>query len=350
MMIVGGVTVLGAVMMAMVQHDLRKLLAFHAVSQVGYMVLGIGTGTLVGIVGGLFHMLNNAIYKNCLFLMAGSVRHRTGTTELERLGGLARAMPATFIAGAIAALAISGVPPLNGFASKWMVYQGVLATHSNLAPLLLIAAVFGSALTLASFVKVIHSVFLGRPSDDVAGLAPARTPLLMVLPMVVLAVLCVVFGVFVQLPIGQWIAPSVSEVAPGLLPAGETVSYGLGVWEASQATVLLIVGLALGLVFYAIGHIGKARVTRPFVGGELLGTDDVRVPGTGFYETVRGLPFLRGMIRDAEEEAYDVYHLGGRYGGTLVQHLRNLHTGVLAVYVAWCVIGLAVVLFYLLPM
>jgi len=349
-MIIGAATVLGAVMMAMVQHDLRRLLAFHAVSQVGYMVLGIGTGTLVGVLGGLFHMLNNAVYKNCLFLMTGSVRRRTGTTELERLGGLARAMPATFIAGVVAALAISGVPPLNGFASKWMVYQGVLATRSSLAPLLLVAAVFGSALTLASFVKVLHSVFLGRPSADVEAAPRRRTPLLMSAPMLLLAALCVVFGVFVRLPVGQWLEPSVSEVAPALLPAGQTATYDLGIWQASQATVLLLVGILLGLVFYGLGRIGKARVTRPFVGGELLGTDDVRVPGTGFYETVRGLPLLRGIFRDAEEQAYDVYHLGGRYGGTLVQHLRNLHTGVLAVYVAWCAIGLAAVLFYLLPM
>jgi len=349
LMIVGAATVISAVMMAMVQHDLRKLLSFHAVSQVGYMVLGVGTGMLVGVLGGLFHMLNHAIYKCCLFLVAGSVRRRAGTTELERLGGLARAMPATFFAAAVAALAISGVPPLNGFASKWMVYQGVLETHSNLAPLLLIAAVFGSALTLASFVKVLHSVFFGRPSDDVAAAHPAPTPLLMAAPMVFLALLCVAFGVFVSWPIGQWIAPSVREVAAGLPMAKEPVSYGIGVWESSSATVLLLVGLALGFVFYLIGHVGKARVARSFVGGELLGTDDVRVPGTGFYETVRGLPLLRGAFRDAEEEAFDVYYLGGRYGSTLVHNLQGLHTGVLAVYVAWCVIGLAIVLLYLLP-
>ena len=112
----------------------------------------------------------------------------------------------------------------------------------------------------------------------------------------------------------------------------------------------LIVGLVLGLILYAIGHVGKLRVTRQFIGGELVGTDDVRVPGTGFYETVRALPLLGGMFRDAEEEAYDVYHLGGQYGATLVQGLRSLHTGVLAVYVAWCVLGLAVVLLYLLPL
>lgn len=348
-MLVGGVTVLGAVMMAMVQHELRKLLSFHAVSQVGYMVLGIGTGTMVGVLGGLFHMLNHAIYKCCLFLMCGAVRHRTGTSELERVGGLARAMPLTFFAAVVAALAISGVPPLNGFASKWMVYQGVLATHSDLAPLLLIMAVFGSALTLASFVKVIHSVFLGRKSDEMARVRPREAPFMMVVPMLFLALLCIGFGVFVRWPVGTWLAPAVGEVAPGVLPAGQPVAFGLGVWASSQATVLLIIGLILGVVFYAIGRVGKARVSRNFVGGELLAGDEVRVPGTTFYETVRELPLLRGMYGDAREEAYDVYHLGDRYGSTLVNNLRRLHTGVLAVYVAWCAIGLAIVLLYLLP-
>ena len=352
-MIVGAATVLGAVMMAMVQHDLRKLLAFHAVSQVGYMVLGIGTLTLVGVIGGLFHMLNHAIYKCCLFLMAGSVRHRTGTSELDKLGGLARAMPLTFVAGVIAALAISGVPPLNGFASKWMVYQGVLATGSRVAPLLLIAAVFGSALTLASFVKVIHSVFFGRPSDTVAAAQPREAPPAMVAPMLWLAFLCIVFGVFAVLPVSALIAPSVAELKPGLFPGEGTLAAAIGVWysSSSQATVLLLVGLILGAVLYLIGRIGSnVRIARSFVGGELAGTDEYRVPGTGFYGTVERLPLLGGMYRDAGEEAYDVYHLGGRYGGTLVQHLRGLHTGVLAVYVGWCVLGLALVLLYLLPL
>jgi len=212
-----------------------------------------------------------------------------------------------------------------------MVYQGVIATRSNLAPLLLIMAVFGSALTLASFVKVIHSVFLGRMPDATAERQPREAPFLMVVPMLFLALLCIVFGVAVRWPVGTWLAPAVSEVAPQLLPPGQEVTYALGAWASSQATVLLIVGLVLGLVFYAIGQVG-------------------RVPGTTFYETVRQLPLLRGMYRDADEEAYDVYHLGGRYGSTVVNSLRRLHTGVLAVYVAWCAIGLAIVLLYLLPL
>jgi len=110
LMAVGGVTIIGAVMMALVQHDFRRLLGYHAVSQVGYMVLGIGTGTAIGIAGGLFHMLNNTIYKSCLFLSAGNAEKAAGTRDLDKLGGLARAMPVTFFAFLVAALSISGVP------------------------------------------------------------------------------------------------------------------------------------------------------------------------------------------------------------------------------------------------
>lgn len=174
----------------------------------------------------------------------------------------------------------------------------------------------------------------------------------MVVPMVVLALLCIGFGVFVTVPVSLWIAPSVAELDPLLAAPGTGVSAALGAWYtgSSQATVLLLVGLLLGVALYVIGRAGQTRVTRSFTGGELVGTDDVRVPGTGFYETVRALPLLSGMFRDAEQEAYDVYHLGGRYGYTLVQSLRGLHTGVLAVYFGWCVLGLAVVLLYLLPL
>ena len=180
---------------------------------------------------------------------------------------------------------------------------------------------------------------------------------MMVVPMLVLAFLCIGFGVFVRVPVTLLVAPAVSELSPTLLDPTLVASQArfaelMGVWfsSSSQATVLLLVGLMLGVVFYVIGRVGQARVARPFMGGELLGTDEVRVPGTGFYETVRGLPLLGGMLRDAEEKAFDVYHLGGRYGYTLVQHLRNVHTGVLAVYVGWCILGLGLVLLYLLPL
>ena len=126
LMAMGSLTIVCAVMMALIQHDLKRLLGCHAVSQVGYMVLGIGTGNPIGIAGGVFHMLNNAIFKSCLFLSAGAVEKKAGTTDLDKLGGLSKTMPVVYMAFLIASLAISGVPPLNGFFSKWMIYQGII--------------------------------------------------------------------------------------------------------------------------------------------------------------------------------------------------------------------------------
>ena len=153
LMIVGAVTLIAAVMMALVQHNMKKLLGYHAVSQVGYMLLGIASGNPVGIAGGIFHMLNNSLYKSCLFLTAGNVEYRTKTTELDDLGGLSRFMPLTYLTCLIASLSICGVPPFNGFVSKWMIYQGLVERMSNgsgrgVTAICLVVALFGSGLTL----------------------------------------------------------------------------------------------------------------------------------------------------------------------------------------------------------
>ncbi len=130
LMVVGAVTIVAAVTAALLQKDLKRLLSFNAVGQVGYMVLGIGTGVPIGVAGGIFHMLNHALYECCFFLCSGNVEHRVRTTNLDKLGGLARYMPVTFGATVVAAFAVSGIPPLNGFFSKWMVYQGTIESAS----------------------------------------------------------------------------------------------------------------------------------------------------------------------------------------------------------------------------
>ena len=126
LMTVGAITIILAVMMALIQKDYKRLLSYHAISQVGYMILGIGTLVPAGIVGGLFHMINNAMYKSCLFMTGGAVERQAGTTDLEKLGGLGARMPVTFACFIITALSISGVPPFNGFFSKEMIYEGAL--------------------------------------------------------------------------------------------------------------------------------------------------------------------------------------------------------------------------------
>ena len=342
LLIVGAVTVLAAVMMAMIQHDLKKLLAYHAVSQVGYMVLGIGTGLWIGVIGGLFHMLNHAIYKCCLFLCAGSVEKQAGTTDLDRLSGLGRVMPGTFVACSIAALAISGVPPLNGFVSKWMVYQGLLASPLKLAPIALVAAVFGSALTLASFVKVLHAVFAGPMSSSAAAREPREAGATMLVPMLVLAVCCIVLGVGYTVPTNEVLDPALRSWGVAL----PEPKVG-GLWQPGPALLLMAIGLVGGLALYKLGKAFKPRRTRMYIGGEIVPSEPYRVSGTGFYNTVRQLPVLGAFYKDAERKAFDIYRWGGRYGGTLVATLRGFHSGLLPLYVSWCLLGLMILIAFL---
>lgn len=344
--VVGAATIILAAMMALVQHDLKRLLSYSAVSQVGYMVLGIGTGTAIGIAGGLFHMLNNAMYKSCLFLCAGSIEQKTGSSDLDKLGGLATAMPLTFFACVIAAMSISGIPPLNGFASKWMVYQGIVEMGKNGGALWIVwltAAMLGSALTLASFVKLLHASFLRKPAPQVAERKVGEVSIVMWLPMVVLAVLCVVFGIFAyRLPLKHMILPAIAG----------NVAF-IGTWWAGPATAMLILAFIVGIVAYLLGTVSKARVCDTYIGGEYLdktyvsdevaGARDVEVTGVDFYETIRSLQPLKATYKLAEKKVFDLYDVGTAVIFYFVEALRKAHNGVLPVYLTWFLVGLLAV-------
>lgn len=355
LMVIGSVTIIAAVGMAMVQKEAMRLLSFHAVSQVGYMVLGIGTGIPIGIAGGLFHMLNHAIYKACLFLSAGSVEYRARTTDLDRLGGLGTKMPVTLFTFVISALAISGVPPLNGFFSKWMVYQGIVefGKESNLWPIFLVAAMFGSILTLASFLKIMHSLFLGERPKELSKVREARFE--MVVPALILALLCIVFGVFAyQVPLRNFIYPS--------LPFR---IEGIGFWSPTIATILIIAGIIIGLIVFLFGTAIKPRRSRVFIGGEVLDEEAARITGPNFYSSVYTLDMLKKTYDFGEGGAFDFYnYLVGltsglavvlknvinelfvtiyEYIGKLIRALGGLtsalHTGELYNYVGWIFLG-----------
>ena len=338
MLIIGAVTIIISVMMALIQHDLKKLLSFHAISQVGYMVLGIGTGTMVGVVGGLFHMINHAIYKSCLFLGSAAVENRVGTTALDKLSGLARKLPITFGSMVVASLAISGIPPLNGFFSKWLIYQSLVDLNQ---PVFLIAAIFGSSLTLASFVKVIHSVFFGTLGAGFENVK--REGFSMSAPLVVLAMLCIVFGIFAYLPMEYLLIPAVA----GNFPQDAVPVAGDAIWNPTLATALIIVGLAIGMLILLIGKFLTRRQAEVFVGGSEFSDKLMPVPGTDFYNTITNMGGLSAAYRDGEKGTFDIYNLGGRIGNVIVQGLRALHNGVLSTYLSWCIIGLGILLFIL---
>jgi NADH:ubiquinone oxidoreductase subunit 5 (subunit L)/multisubunit Na+/H+ antiporter MnhA subunit len=251
-------------------------------------------------------------------------------------------MPLTFLACLIAALSISGIPPFNGFVSKWMVYQGVLqmgaqGSHwtAQLWPLWLVCAMFGSALTLASFVKILHSIFLSRVPDDLAE--TKETSPVKIVPMIVLAALCVVFGVFYGLPLRWFIYPALN-----VEPRAEVVG---GYWSSGWATLLLIVGVGIGLLMLLIGGLlaSKARRVPTWTCGERQPNDQMIIPGTHFYKTVSHMKGLKQLYHNQEKGYFDIYNGGGRMGAALTGALRWLHSGVLSMYLTWVTVGLLII-------
>lgn len=361
-MVIGAFTIIAAVMMALVQHNLTKLLSYHAISQVGYMVLGIGTGVPIGIAGGIFHMVNHAIYKCCLFLTGGSVEHKVKTTDMSGLGGLSKIIPIAFVTCVIAAMSISGVPPFNGFFSKWMVYQGVIEAGkmsgggAKLWILWLVAAMFGSGLTLASFLKVLHGTFLGQPRWKAAKRGENFS---MATPQIILAALCIVFGVFAyRVPLKFLIFPSI----------GKTVSP-LGFWSPGLATFFIIIGIAIGGIIYLLSKVRVGREDSAFIGGEVM-TSEMKVSGVEFYDTVKEQRGVSTIYGKALKGAYDFYNWGVKFfkgvayfvwvlGDRAIDYIwiglykavlgisnmsRKAHTGVLTSYLLWMLVALAILL------
>jgi len=338
-MVIGVFTIIMAVMMALIQHNGRKLLGYHAVSQVGYMVLGIGTGNPIGIIGGLFHMLNNAIYKSNLFLSFGSVEKKTGTADLDEMGGLARKMPMTFIAALVGALAISGIPPLNGFFSKWMVYQSVLeaaASQTHIWQIVLnvclVLAVFGSALTLASFIKFIHSIYLSKlPAkyNDVTEVSFANW-----FGNNLLALMCVIFGLAVYaIPVKLFLLP--------ILPAGSTIkNIMLGFYEPGIILFFFAVSLLVGVIIYYIFK--KIRFDDEYV-GTMPTTEANRITGVEFYDDVKNMRPFKSIYKWANKQYFDIYKYGTDVSLWFGDIFHKLHTGLLHTYAIWTLAGLVIV-------
>jgi formate hydrogenlyase subunit 3/multisubunit Na+/H+ antiporter MnhD subunit len=336
LLLIGAITIIVAVMMALVQHNYKRLLGYHAVSQVGYMIIGFGLGSMIGVAAGLFHLINNAIYKSGLFLSAGCVEYRTGKEEIDDLGGLSKTMPVTFIASLVFALSISGVPPFNGFASKWMIYQGIIdfgngaAIANKLWVVWLGLAVLGSALTLASFVKFIGGIFLGRRRTEFESVR--EVPPLMYLPMVVLALLCVVFGV-----------AATNLIVPKLfMPVSGKFQF-TGFWDSTFVSFLVIISFVLGILIYLASGIKKFRIDDSFIGGEKT-QDQSSYPAPEYYKTISEFGFFSWMYKKAEEKWFDIYDLAKQFVLWVSHQFSEAHTGVLPGYILWVFAGLIIML------
>lgn len=189
LLFLGALSMMVAVILAISQWDLKRLLAYHSISQIGYIFLGIGLGTPLGIMGGLFHLFNHSLFKSLLFLNSGAIDYAIGTRNLKEMSGLREKMPLTAATNFIASMAISGIPPFNGFFSKLIIVFACLQKGYFGYALL---AVIASILTLSSFMKVQKFAFLGEIKEKYKNIKEA--PLAMKFSMVCLALICILGG------------------------------------------------------------------------------------------------------------------------------------------------------------
>ena len=211
LMTLGAVSMVAAAFLALGQKDMKRMLAYSSISQVGYVVLGIGLGTPLGIAGGLFHLFNHALAKGLLFLTSGSVQQATGTRDLDAMGGLAKRMPITSVTNLVGALSISGVPPLNGFWSKLIIIVALVqAGH----PVFALLAVLASVLTLWYYLLMQRKAFFGKLNETWAAVREA--PFWMTAATVLLALLCVGIGILFASTVSTWIQPAADVLADGV--------------------------------------------------------------------------------------------------------------------------------------
>jgi len=214
--ILGVLSIMGGVLLALGQWDFKRLLAYHSISQVGYIILGAGLGTPLGILGGLFHFINHSVFKSLLFLNSGAVVYSTGTRDLKKLGGLSRKMPVTGTTSMIASMSIAGIPPFNGFFSKLII---ILACIQKGRVGLAVWAAVGSVLTLASFMKVQKYAFLGEVKEPLENVK--EVPFLMRLAQILLAILCLLLSLLLLPQFrGAILEPAAKALTNGLKYSG----------------------------------------------------------------------------------------------------------------------------------
>jgi len=321
LMSLGCICIFVGVLMALVQHDLKRLLGYHTVSQVGYIVLGLGTGTPMGLVGAMYHMLNNIVYKTALFLSAGLIEKKCKTTYLDKLGGLYRLLPVTFVVMLISSLAISGIYPFSGYFSKHVILHGIIYTHKlyhfNGWQIFWLLGSIGGLLTLTSFVKVMYALFIEPACSLWDNVNEKKT--LMLIPMILLAILCLFLGF-----------------------TSETYTFHNFLQPITQKDVHIYFSKSEGLIYLLI------YLTFAFILIQSLRkhAKTCNTVGIHLFDKLRNCKGIKCAYDWSESRYLDLYDIGRKGIAGTSSILRSFHTGILPTYVFWFLIGALVFAMY----
>lgn len=341
---IGAFTIVIGGLLAIVQNDIKRLIAYSSISQVGYIMVGIGIGTGLGIAGAVTHLINHALFKSLLFFGAGIVVYMTGTRNLDEIGGLGRKSPIVFGSVLIGALSLAGVPPLNGFYSKWILYQATLDFNRGFAPFILVAALFGSTLSVIYISKFLFSAFFGEKQQEVQRLPGWGMKTAVGIP----AILCLALGVYPRL-----LLDSVRPLIGGI-PVFE------GTWVAYMAAAFLLGAIVIGAMTYFLVGLKKSSERKPvFLGGEnaetideekyfpYLESIDFSIHPTEIYNSVRKAGLTNWLYEAEERRFLDPYVTTSWIGRAVTRAFRLAHNGILSRYLVWVFAGLIVILWLL---
>jgi hydrogenase-4 component B len=341
----------------------------------GYILMGLGLGLVflnynpvfgvIALIGCLYHILNHACFKSLLFFNTGSLLFRTGTRNLDRMGGMIKLMPITAGCAIVGALSIAGIPPFNGFVSKWLLYQSaILGKPASVYLLYAVIAIFMSTVTLAYFVKYLGTAYLGTLPERFHN-SPAGSPKSMEIVQLLLAAACFLLGIFpapiilmllrVLQPALGTASAALMQGALGALPwQGVTLSQNGSTITAVSPVVILLALAVCAAVTYAI-YRSVSVASRPasiWNCGEVVSDEAVRYRASSFYKPFRNLihpvfwkpkwPQLsppQPLARSLDFDRWLYFPIGSafvRIGRTF----SRIHNGVPQLYLLWQVIGL----------
>jgi len=337
----GGITAVMATIYALIQTDAKKLLAYSSVAQLGYIIVGLSTGTELGVMAALFLAIVHGIFKGALFMVVGAVERQVGTTDMTKISGLIRKMPFTFFTALVSIIALAGVPPLGGFVGKWMLYEALITESNNY--FLVIVIFFSSTAAFLYSYRFLFGLFLGQEEKDTEHVKEA--PITMIIPMVILAILLMVTGAFPGV-LFEPISHGMHYL--GFSDVNWSMSVLVNVWgEESNMTYI---NLSIGIVFVVI----FAFLTiKGYKGTKNVGTKDISTGGEIPTEN-ENLTYQMDFFKPFERAAAPLYKRSmdkiwndlGNALEALTDFTRKIYTGNGQTYALFVVIFLVILLLF----